>query len=112
MREAKLDSNWVQPNLVHEKAATAFLDSLLPGAARHALLCNIAAFAGRLAPASAVNSLSQMVLRLMSPGVPDLYQGTEFWDFSLVDPDNRRAIDYACRQIGRASCRERGCQYV
>src|SRR3546814_13407991 len=60
MREAKLDSNWVQPNLVHEKAATAFLDSLLPGAARHALLCNIAAFAGRLAPAAAVNSLSPM----------------------------------------------------
>src|SRR3546814_17577104 len=80
MREAKLDSNWVQPNLVHEKAATAFLDSLLPGAARHALLCNIAAFAGRLAPASAVNSLSQMVLRLMSPGVPALYKGTEFWE--------------------------------
>src|SRR3546814_16372359 len=63
MREAKLDSNWVQPNLVHAKAATAFLDSLLTGAARHALLCNLAAFAGRLGPASVLNTLWPLVLR-------------------------------------------------
>lgn len=98
MREAKLDSNWFQPNLQNEKSAAQFLDSLLSGAAQHALLRDIAAFAGRLAPAGAVNSLSQMVLRVMSPGVPDLYQGTEFWDFSLVDPDNRRPVDYAARR--------------
>jgi (1->4)-alpha-D-glucan 1-alpha-D-glucosylmutase len=97
MREAKLESNWFQPNLEREKAATAFLDSMLPGGEQHAMLHEIAAFAGRLAPAGVVNSLSQTVLRVMSPGVPDLYQGTEFWDFSLVDPDNRRPVDYPAR---------------
>ncbi|UYO93481.1 malto-oligosyltrehalose synthase [Pollutimonas sp. M17] len=98
MREAKLDSSWFQPNVAHENAAMDFLDNLRPGRALHALLRDIAAFAERLAPAGAVNSLSQVVLRMMSPGVPDLYQGTEFWDFSLVDPDNRRPVDYDARR--------------
>ncbi|MFW7340985.1 malto-oligosyltrehalose synthase [Pollutimonas sp. H1-120] len=97
MREAKQDSSWFKPNLAREEAALEFLDSLLPGKAQHGLLCDIAGFAARLAPAGAVNSLAQLVLRTMSPGVPDLYQGTEFWDFSLVDPDNRRPVDYARR---------------
>ena len=57
----------------------------------------IAAFAARIAPAGAVNGLAQTLLRLTAPGVPDLYQGTEFWDFSLVDPDNRRPVDFAAR---------------
>ena len=58
----------------------------------------VAAFAARIAPAGAVNGLAQVVLRCASPGVPDLYQGTEFWDFSLVDPDNRRPVDWAARR--------------
>ena len=58
----------------------------------------IAAFAGRIAPAGAVNGLAQLLLRCAAPGVPDLYQGTEFWDLSLVDPDNRRPVDWAARQ--------------
>jgi len=64
---------------------------------------DIAAFASRIAPAGALNSLSQTLLRLTSPGVPDLYQGTEFWDFSLVDPDNRRPVDYAAREKALAA---------
>ena len=57
----------------------------------------LAAFAARIGPAGAINGLTQMVLRLTMPGVPDLYQGTEFWDFSLVDPDNRRPVDFGKR---------------
>jgi (1->4)-alpha-D-glucan 1-alpha-D-glucosylmutase len=57
----------------------------------------IHAFVERIAAAGALNGLSQALLRITSPGVPDLYQGTEFWDFSLVDPDNRRPVDFAAR---------------
>ncbi len=58
----------------------------------------IFAFIQEIAPAGAVNGLAQTLLRLTAPGVPDLYQGTELWDFSLVDPDNRRPVDFALRQ--------------
>jgi (1->4)-alpha-D-glucan 1-alpha-D-glucosylmutase len=58
----------------------------------------MAAFAGRIAPAGAINGLTQTMLRMTVPGVPDLYQGTELWDGSLVDPDNRRPVDYALRR--------------
>jgi (1->4)-alpha-D-glucan 1-alpha-D-glucosylmutase len=57
----------------------------------------ICGFVQRLAAPGALNGLSQLVLRLTSPGIPDFYQGTEFWDFSMVDPDNRRPVDYAAR---------------
>ena len=72
-----------------------------------ALLRDIAAFAERIAPAGAVNGLAQTLLKLTVPGVPDIYQGTEFWDFSLVDPDNRRPVDFAARAaaLGRRSTR-------
>ncbi|MGB3290602.1 MAG: malto-oligosyltrehalose synthase [Burkholderiaceae bacterium] len=110
MREAKLDSSWFQPDAAHEDAALAFLESLRPGAALHPLLRDIADFAARLAPAGAVNGIAQMVLRTMSPGVPDLYQGTEFWDFSLVDPDNRRPVDYASRLTALGALDEQGPQ--
>ena len=59
------------------------------------LLNDIAAFANRISAAGAVNGLAQALLKLTVPGVPDFYQGTELWDFSLVDPDNRRPVDFA-----------------
>ena len=62
------------------------------------LRAEIFAFIQEIAPAGAVNGLAQTLLRLTAPGVPDLYQGTELWDFSLVDPDNRRPVDFALRQ--------------
>ena len=62
------------------------------------LLPEIAAFARRIAPAGAVNSLGQTLFKLTAPGVPDIYQGTEYWDLSLVDPDNRQPVDFAARQ--------------
>ena len=96
MREAKRHSGWVAANEPYEAAGQAFLAGCLePG---RPVAGEIAAFAARIGPAGAVNSLSQTMLRLTSPGIPDLYQGTEFWDFSLVDPDNRRPVDFTARE--------------
>ncbi len=96
LREGKRKSGWAVPNTDYEAACHAFLDACLD--AGRPLAGELAGFASRLALPGAVNGLSQTMLRLTSPGVCDLYQGTEFWDFSLVDPDNRRPVDYAARQ--------------
>jgi len=96
LREAKLRTSWFTPYLGYERACRMFLDAVMQAGGLERLP-EIAAWARRLAPAGAVNGLAQTVLRLGAPGVPDLYQGTEFWDFSLVDPDNRRPVDYAAR---------------
>ena len=97
LREAKRHSEWAAPNAEYEGACRAFLDQILDPERPTHVIQEIAAFAQRIAPAGAINGLTQTLLRLTSPGVPDLYQGTEFWDFSLVDPDNRRPVDYAAR---------------
>ena len=96
LREGKRRSGWAVPNVDYEAACRAFLDACLdPG---RPLAGELASFAGRLALPGTVNGLSQTMLRLTSPGVCDLYQGTEFWDFSLVDPDNRRPVDFPARE--------------
>ncbi|MES2822351.1 MAG: malto-oligosyltrehalose synthase [Pseudomonadota bacterium] len=97
LREAKLRSNWNAPNSTYEAACRDFLIRLFSEEDAKALLTDIAATAASLAPAGALNSLSQTLLRMTAPGIPDLYQGTEFWDFSLVDPDNRQPVDFAAR---------------
>ncbi len=98
LREAKRHSGWAVPDAAYEQAAQDFLAGVLdPDRPAH-VADEIGAFVGRIAASGALNSLSQLVLRLTSPGVPDLYQGTERWDLSLVDPDNRRPVDYAVRQ--------------
>lgn len=98
LREAKLSSNWVEPDRVHERLAEGLIDGMMPGARHHAVVTDLAAFVRRVSAAGAINSLVQTVLRMSVPGVPDLYQGTEFWDFSLVDPDNRRPVDFKARR--------------
>jgi (1->4)-alpha-D-glucan 1-alpha-D-glucosylmutase len=98
LREAKLYSDWADPNAAYESAAKALLDRLIVGNASQALRREIFTFIQEIAPAGAMNSLAQTLLRMTVPGVPDLYQGTELWDFSLVDPDNRRPVDWALRQ--------------
>jgi maltooligosyltrehalose synthase len=98
LREAKLKSDWADPDSAYEKAAQDLLHRLVVDEAAPALRAEIFAFIQQIAPAGAVNGLAQTLLRLTAPGVPDLYQGTELWDFSLVDPDNRRAVDFALRQ--------------
>ncbi len=97
LREAKLHTSWTDPDSAYEAAARGALEYLrdtLPG---RRLLAAIAACALELAPAGMINSMAQMLLRNTLPGMPDLYQGTELWDYSLVDPDNRRAVDYPLR---------------
>ncbi|MCP3726819.1 malto-oligosyltrehalose synthase [Paraburkholderia sp. CNPSo 3272] len=97
LREAKLRTNWLSPDETYESECQAFLFDILAPQRRDGFLQALAGFVARVAPAGALNTLLQTVLRLTSPGVPDLYQGTELWDFSLVDPDNRRPVDYAAR---------------
>jgi (1->4)-alpha-D-glucan 1-alpha-D-glucosylmutase len=98
LREAKLQSSWSANNEPYERACREFLHSILLSPEGLALRQSLGATANRIAAAGALNSLAQVLLRNTVPGVPDLYQGTEYWDFSLVDPDNRRPVDYAARQ--------------
>jgi len=95
IREAKLQGDWTGPDEAYETAAREFLMRLLsPGSG---FIQEAAAFVHRLAPAGALNGLAQTLLKLTSPGVPDFFQGTEFWDLSLVDPDNRAPVDFSAR---------------
>ena len=98
IREAKLRSTWSDPNSDYESACREYIEALLLGERCQALRGELAAAAGELAPAGALNSLTQCLLRMTTPGVPDLYQGADFWDFSLVDPDNRRPVDFDARR--------------
>ncbi|MHC6226282.1 malto-oligosyltrehalose synthase [Pseudomonas sp. X10] len=98
LREAKLRSSWNAPNEPYEQACAAYADGLLLDSQNQQLRQSLADAANFIACPGALNSLAQCLLRMTSPGVPDLYQGNEFWDFSLVDPDNRRAVDYNIRR--------------
>jgi maltooligosyltrehalose synthase len=95
LREAKQRTAWDDPNEGFERGCKGYLAWLFDP--NQSFLAEAEAFVERIAPVGVRNSLAQTVLRLTMPGVPDLYQGTEFWDFSLVDPDNRRPVDYAAR---------------
>ncbi len=97
LREAKLRTSWTVPDETYEQACEDYLRGLLTGASP-AFREDCADFVAAIAPAGVANSLVQTGLRLTLPGVPDLFQGAEFWDFSLVDPDNRRPVDYTARQ--------------
>jgi (1->4)-alpha-D-glucan 1-alpha-D-glucosylmutase len=98
LREAKQLSSWGEPNAAYEQACLEFLAKLLDPAQSGDFLAQLTAFADAIAPAGAVNGLSQTVLKLTAPGIPDIYQGCELWDFSFVDPDNRRPVDYRRRR--------------
>lgn len=97
VREAKLHSSWAAPAEEYEDALSDFVRRTLDPRESRPVLEDIAVFVDSLAPTGAVNGLSQTLLKLTSPGVPDTYQGAEFWDLSLVDPDNRRPVDYEAR---------------
>ncbi|MFJ9449061.1 malto-oligosyltrehalose synthase [Herbaspirillum sp. NPDC101397] len=98
LREAKRRSDWNAPDLDYEGQCDGFLRRILRPGADNAFLPALRHFVQEVAAAGALNSLGQTVLRLTVPGVPDLYQGCDLWDFSLVDPDNRRPVDYTMRQ--------------
>lgn len=90
IREARRHGSWTRPDDAYEAAANTFVDALVTDGR----LAAIAGFAHGIGPAGARNSLTQTLVQLTAPGVPDRYQGTEGWDFSLVDPDNRRPVDF------------------
>ena len=94
-REAKQHTSWLSPNEAYEAALAKYVTGMLVD---EAFAASLAAKVDALAPHGASNSLAQLVLRLASPGVPDTYQGSELWDLSLVDPDNRRPVDYEERR--------------
>jgi (1->4)-alpha-D-glucan 1-alpha-D-glucosylmutase len=94
-REAKLRTSWTDRNAAYEDALAGFVRSAL--ALETPFLRDVRAFTTQLAPVAAIHGLAQVALKLGAPGVPDIYQGCELWDYSLVDPDNRRAVDYAAR---------------
>lgn len=90
-REAKTHSSWLEPNEQYEKTVQDFASAILT---HQPFMTGFRRFQKRVAFHGFLNSLAQVVLKICSPGLPDLYQGTELWDFSLVDPDNRRPVDY------------------
>ena len=98
VREAKVDSNWISPNIPYEEALLKFIDAVLASSSSKTFLKNSELLQKKVAYFGMFNSLSQTLLKITSPGVPDFYQGTETWDFSLVDPDNRRPIDFVIRR--------------
>lgn len=98
LREAKLSTSWIDPCPDYERAAQAGVQALLCEPRGQPLRRALWRAAQAIGPAGACNGLAQAALRLTVPGVPDLYQGCEGWDLSLVDPDNRRAVDYGLRQ--------------
>ena len=95
MREAKTNTSWVAHNAAYEEGVDKFVDAALGD---EEFTQNLQKFVDSIVEAGWVNSLAQTLLKHTSPGVPDLYQGSELWDFSLVDPDNRRPVDYGLRR--------------
>ncbi len=99
IKEAKVNSSWVQPNEPWDEAVRGFVAAVLSrGEENRAFLAAFEPLAERAARLGVINSLTQTVLKLTVPGVPDIYQGCDVWDYSLVDPDNRRPVDYEFRR--------------
>ena len=97
-RERKLETSWSNPNAEYEAALARYLRAVLDAARPNPFLAEFHAFVAGLGRQGAITALAQLVLKLTVPGVPDIYQGSELWDFSLVDPDNRRPVDWDARR--------------
>ncbi len=97
IKEAKIHTSWVNPSREYDEATAQFVERVLGGPRIDAFLSLFLPLARRVVRLGAVNSLSQLVLKVASPGVPDFYQGSELWDLALVDPDNRRPVDFEKR---------------
>lgn len=97
VREAKVHTSWISPDQAYESGLSSYIAALLTPSGRNRFLADFAPVARRVARFGMFNSLSQTLVKLVSPGVPDIYQGNELFDFSLVDPDNRRPVDYGMR---------------
>ncbi len=113
IREGQEVSSWTNPNPEYEAALQRFVRGVLDGSRGNPFLADFHAFVGLLARPGAIASLAQLVVKLTAPGIPDIYQGGELWDFSLVDPDNRRPVDWVTRRamlrdVGAAGYVEHG----
>jgi (1->4)-alpha-D-glucan 1-alpha-D-glucosylmutase len=102
LKEAKVNTSWIQPNEEWDSATSEFIARIL-APEKNKFLPTFLPVAEQVAQLGAINSLSQVLLKLTAPGVPDIYQGQEIWDYSLVDPDNRRPVDYQKRREMLAS---------
>ncbi len=96
LREAKVHSDWMYPDTAYEEAYLSFFNEIMEQYSD--FFEDMAAFTGKVAQLGMHNSLSQSLIKITSPGVPDFYQGTELWDFSFVDPDNRRPVNFEKRR--------------
>lgn len=97
VREAKRHTAWIKPDTEYEKACVEFIASLLSKTGDNLFLRDFLPFQHKIAYFGILNSLAQTILKMTCPGIPDFYQGTELWDFSFVDPDNRRPVDFQKR---------------
>jgi malto-oligosyltrehalose synthase len=107
VREAKEHSSWSNPNTEYEAVLGRFVAGALDGSRPNPFVQDMHAFVESLARAGAINSLAQTLIKLTAPGVPDIYQGGELWDFNMVDPDNRRPVDWMLRRRLLDELRER-----
>ncbi|MDM7914804.1 MAG: malto-oligosyltrehalose synthase, partial [Candidatus Eisenbacteria bacterium] len=98
IKEAKVHTSWINPNAEYEQATTKFVTAMLRRETGERFLSEIVPFARKISWFGMYNALSQTLLKALSPGVPDFYQGSVVWDFTLVDPDNRRPVDYEQRR--------------
>jgi (1->4)-alpha-D-glucan 1-alpha-D-glucosylmutase len=98
MREAKVNTSWLSPDEAYEAAVLKFIESVLDRRRPNAFLDDFLPFQARVAELGIYNSLAQLLIKIAAPGVPDFYQGSELWDLNLVDPDNRRPVDYESRR--------------
>ena len=97
IREAKIYTGWIKPDTDYEEACEHFVEQILDRSGDNPFLADFIPFEQKIAHFGMLNSLSQTLLKICSPGIPDFYQGTELWSLTLVDPDNRRPVDYASR---------------
>jgi (1->4)-alpha-D-glucan 1-alpha-D-glucosylmutase len=110
VREAKVHTEWLKPDLAYEVAYMRFVEAIM--APESEFFAELKSWSDRLTSCAIVNALARTVLKVAAPGVPDFYQGTELWDLSFVDPDNRRPVDFAARrpllaEITRAQSEDR-----
>lgn len=98
LKEAKLHSSWIHPNKLYEKEVQTFIRKILNADADNLFLKEFLQFITPITKAGMFSSLSQLIIKMTAPGIPDFYQGSELWEFALVDPDNRHPVDYTTRQ--------------
>ncbi|MCC5606814.1 malto-oligosyltrehalose synthase [Nostoc sp. CHAB 5834] len=108
IREAKVHTAWLRPDSEYEEACTSFIEKVLDPSLSGEFIEAFRPFQAQIAEYGIFNSLSQTLLKITAPGVPDVYQGTELWELSLVDPDNRRPVDFEQRRTYLSAIREQG----